>query len=130
VLRHVGRQAFPGSPGPDALRSLADAPSSAIAAAVYLGLLPSALGFVVWGYAVARLSLAVSTAALYLVPPVALVVAFVWLGEIPRLVELVGGLITIVGVLVINRRQCQSHPLPEAEAVPEAEAESALTTRV
>jgi drug/metabolite transporter (DMT)-like permease len=90
---------------PGFVRALASAPPSATAAAIYLGLLPSALGFVVWGYAVARLSLAVSTAALYLVPPVALIVAFVWLGETPHPVELVGGLISIVGVLLINRRQ-------------------------
>ncbi len=76
-------------------------------AAVYLGLLPSALGFVVWGYALARFSVATSTAALYLVPPVTLVVAFVWLGEIPPPVELLGGLISIAGVVLINARGAQ-----------------------
>ncbi|HEX4225250.1 MAG TPA: DMT family transporter, partial [Pseudonocardiaceae bacterium] len=90
---------------PEALGRLAQAPGSAIGAAIYLGLLPSALGFVVWGYAIARFPVAVSTAALYLVPPVTLVVAFVWLGEVPRLVELAGGLISIAGVVLINARR-------------------------
>lgn len=80
------------------------APASAVVSAVYLGLLPSALGFVVWGYAVARLTVAAATAALYLVPPVALGVAFGWLGETPRPVELLGGVISIAGVVLINRR--------------------------
>jgi hypothetical protein len=44
-----------------------------------------------WGYAVARFTVAGSTAALYLVPPVAIAVAFVCLGERPRPVALAGG---------------------------------------
>ncbi|MFD9003278.1 DMT family transporter [Streptomyces sp. NPDC059582] len=89
---------------PATLHALAAAPSGALASAAYLGLLPSAVGFVLWGYAVARLPLTVSTAALYLVPPVAIVVSFVWLSEIPRLLEVVGGFVIISGVVLINRR--------------------------
>jgi drug/metabolite transporter (DMT)-like permease len=90
---------------PNAIDRLGQVPGSAIGAAIYLGLLPSALGFVVWGYAVARFSMATSTAALYLVPPVTLVVAFVWLGEIPRPIELLGGLVSIAGVILIDSRR-------------------------
>ncbi|MGW1729119.1 DMT family transporter [Streptomyces sp. NPDC002306] len=89
---------------PATLRALAAAPPEALASAAYLGLLPSAVGFVLWGYAVAQLPLTVSTAALYLVPPVAIVVSFVWLSEIPRLLEVVGGVVIIGGVVLINRR--------------------------
>ncbi len=88
---------------PAAVRAAAHAPVGALVPAVYLGLLPSALGFVIWGYAVARLPLAASTAALYLVPPVALVVSFVWLSEAPHPVELLGGAVTVLGVFLINR---------------------------
>ncbi|HEX3783815.1 MAG TPA: DMT family transporter [Pseudonocardiaceae bacterium] len=88
---------------PSAVHRLAEAPGSAVASVVYLGLLPSALGFMVWGYALARFTVATSTAALYLVPPVALVVAFCWLGEVPHPVELIGGLLSIAGVVLINR---------------------------
>jgi drug/metabolite transporter (DMT)-like permease len=89
---------------PFALHGLYAAPRSALAAAVYLGLLPSAVGFVAWGHAVAGHALATATAALYLVPPVALVVAFVWLGERPAPVALLGGVVTVAGVVLINRR--------------------------
>ncbi|MEU4995894.1 DMT family transporter [Streptomyces sp. NPDC021622] len=94
---------------PDAVHGLTQAPASAVGSAVYLGLLPSALGFVTWGYAVSRYTVAGATGALYLVPPVALAVAFVWLGETPRPVELIGGLISITGV-VLNRRLTQTPP--------------------
>lgn len=72
-------------------------------AAVYLGLLPSALGFVLWGYAVGHLPVAIATSLLYLVPPIAVFIAWVWLGEIPLPTELIGGLIVIAGVVVISQ---------------------------
>jgi drug/metabolite transporter (DMT)-like permease len=71
--------------------------------AVYLGLLPSALGFVLWGYVVGRLPVAVSTSLLYLVPPVAVLIAWIWLGEVPVMSELIGGLIVILGVVIISQ---------------------------
>ncbi|WP_242907750.1 DMT family transporter [Actinomadura terrae] len=89
------------------------APADALASAVYLGLFPSALGFVIWAYAVARLPLAASTAALYLVPPVALVISLVWLDEVPHPIELAGGAVSVAGVILINRRRqarCPSAP--------------------
>lgn len=89
---------------PAAFHGAARAPAGALGAAVFLGLLPSALGFVFWGYAVARLPLAASTAALYLVPPVALAVSFVWLSEVPRPVALLGGAVSVLGVVLINHR--------------------------
>lgn len=88
---------------PTAVRALVAAPPSALGAAVYLGLGPSALGFVTWGYAIARGSVARAAAALYLVPPVAFLVAFAWLGEKPHLTELAGGLLGVAGVTLVNR---------------------------
>ncbi|MFF7887664.1 DMT family transporter [Streptomyces sp. NPDC020794] len=100
------------------------APPAALASAAYLGLLPSALGFVIWAYAVARLPLAVSTAALYLVPPVALIVSFVWLGEVPRPIALAGGAISVAGVILISRHK-QNHNPANAPAVDGSEPQGA-----
>jgi drug/metabolite transporter (DMT)-like permease len=100
------------------------APAAALACAAYLGLLPSALGFVIWAYAVARLPLAVSTGALYLVPPVALIVSFVWLGEVPRPIALAGGAIGVAGVILISRHK-QNHNPANAPAVDGSEPQGA-----
>jgi drug/metabolite transporter (DMT)-like permease len=82
---------------------LVSAPASAWASALYLALVPSALAFVLWGYAMARLPVATSTSLLYLVPPVAVFIAFVWLGEIPRAGELLGGLVVLAGVVLVTQ---------------------------
>ncbi|MBJ7289940.1 DMT family transporter [Williamsia sp.] len=81
---------------------LADADAGAWWAAVYLGLVPSALGFVMWGYTVSRVPVATSTSLLYLVPAVATLIAFVWLDEAPVVAELFGGLVVIAGVATVT----------------------------
>jgi len=83
--------------------AIASAGVASWSAALYLGLFPSALGFVLWGYAVARLPVITSTAFMYLIPPVAVLIAFVWLGEAPTPTELVGGGIVILGVMAISQ---------------------------
>ena len=82
---------------------LVDSSNAGWIAAIYLGLLPSALGFVLWGYVTAHLPIAASTSLLYLVPPIAVLIAWLWLGEVPVAAELAGGLVVIAGVVVISQ---------------------------
>ena len=88
---------------PSGWPELLDSPASGWIAAVYLGLLPSALGFVLWGYVSARLPIAAATSLLYLVPPVAVLIAWVWLGETPVVSELFGGAVVVAGVVLISQ---------------------------
>ncbi|ROO87679.1 drug/metabolite transporter (DMT)-like permease [Actinocorallia herbida] len=99
---------------PSTFRALLDAPAGSTAAAVYLGLLPSAAGFVAWGYAVARLSITTATAALYLVPVATLGISYLWLGEHPRPAAVIGGLVIIAGLLLLNKRPHPTAPEPPA----------------
>jgi drug/metabolite transporter (DMT)-like permease len=89
---------------PHALSRMSTAAPVATGSAVALGLLPSAVGFVTWGYAVARRSVTRATSALYLVPVVAIAIAYAWLGERPGALDLAGGAVSIAGVVLINRR--------------------------
>lgn len=89
---------------PSSAHAVLTASIDASGAVLYLGVLPSAAGFVLWGYAVARLTVTAATAGLYLVPVVALAVSYVWLGERPHAVELLGGALTLAGVALVNRR--------------------------
>jgi drug/metabolite transporter (DMT)-like permease len=78
----------------------AHAGGAAVGSAVFLGLAPSAAGFVLWAYAMARMDVGRVTVSLYLVPAAAIGISLVWLGQIPGPAELIGGAIALAGVLL------------------------------
>jgi drug/metabolite transporter (DMT)-like permease len=80
----------------------AHARGAAIGSAVFLGLAPSAAGFVLWAYAMARTDVGRVTVSLYLVPAAAIGISLVWLGEIPGPAELIGGAIALAGVVLAS----------------------------
>ncbi|HEX3194181.1 MAG TPA: DMT family transporter [Streptosporangiaceae bacterium] len=84
------------------LRALPHAGGAAIGSAVFLGLAPSAAGFVLWAYAMARTDVGRVTVSLYLVPAAAIGISLVWLGEIPGPAELIGGAIALAGVVLAS----------------------------
>jgi drug/metabolite transporter (DMT)-like permease len=92
------------------LRALPHAGAGTIGAAAFLGLAPSALGFVLWAYAMARMDVGQVTTSLYLVPAAAILISLVWLGEVPGPVELAGGAIALAGVVLAGSRPRRAAP--------------------
>lgn len=86
---------------------LGRAPGPAVAWTVYLGLGPTALGFGLWAYALARSSAGRLGVTTYLVPPLAVVIGWVALDETPPLLALPGGVLCLAGV-ALARRQATS----------------------
>ncbi|HWK26041.1 MAG TPA: DMT family transporter [Solirubrobacter sp.] len=76
------------------------APVGADVATVWLGLGATLGGFVAFAAAAARLSASATAVSLYLLPLGGALVAWVWLAERPTAPTLVGGLVTVVGVVV------------------------------
>ena len=68
--------------------------------AIYLGVVPTALGFSFWAFALARCQPGRMGATTYLVPPVAVALGWAILGEVPAILAIVGGCICITGVAV------------------------------
>lgn len=87
-----------------ALRVLPQAGGPAIAAAVFLGVAPSAAGFVLWAYAMARMDVGRATLSLYLVPAAAIVISLIWLSQLPGPVELAGGAVALGGVVLASSK--------------------------
>jgi terminal-alkyne amino-acid exporter len=70
-----------------------------IAVAV-LALGASAVGFFAWAFASSKLPIARLSASLYAVPVVAILVALLWLGELPSVASIAGGAIALAGVAI------------------------------
>lgn len=83
-------------------QELVEASSSALLAAVYNGVLPSAVAYTIFAYALSKSPVTVVTAFLYLVPVFGLVSSWLLLGEVPPLLTYLGGAIAIAGVVVLN----------------------------
>jgi drug/metabolite transporter (DMT)-like permease len=80
------------------------APISATLAVVYLGIFPGAIGYVCWAYALTHIPASRAASFLYMVPLLALGIAWVWLGELPPVLALAGGVLVLAGVMVVNSR--------------------------
>ena len=87
---------------PGLAQPLWSAPLSATASVVYLGIFPSAIGYVTWAYVLADIPVSRAAGFLYLIPPLAIVIAWVWLSEMPGLLSILGGVTILVGVGMVN----------------------------
>ena len=89
---------------PELVRDLASAPLHAIAAAVYLGVVPTAIAFSTWAYALSRIPAGQLGVSTYVVPPLAILLALLVFGEVPPMMAVFGGAVCLVGV-ALSRRQ-------------------------
>lgn len=85
---------------PRLAHEVARADAGTIAWAIYLGVFPTAMGFSFWAYALARTSAGRLGATTYLVPPIAIVMGWLLLGDVPPGLALVGGVLCLAGVAV------------------------------
>jgi drug/metabolite transporter (DMT)-like permease len=99
---------------PGAIRHLSVAPWSGGLAALFLGVVPTAVGYSTWASAMKSLPPSSAGAFLYLVPAVVLGLAWVVLGEFPSSLAIAGGVLVVAGVIVVQRLR----ESPRARTVP------------
>jgi drug/metabolite transporter (DMT)-like permease len=88
---------------PSLVRDVGDGPFSATAWMLYLGLVPTAIGFTTWAYALKRTSAGRLGAFTYLVPPLAVLLGWLVLSESPPALALAGGVLCLFGVALTRR---------------------------
>jgi drug/metabolite transporter (DMT)-like permease len=96
--------------GPSLGHELGQAGAGAIAWTVYLGLVPTAIGFSTWAYALARTDAGRLGSTTYLVPPIAVLLGWMMLGEVPPLLALPGGILCLAGVALARWRPRSTGP--------------------
>lgn len=90
--------------GPQLVDELGAAPADAIAWIIYLGVFPTAIAFTTWAFALNRTTAGRLGSTTYLVPPVAILMAWLVLNEVPPALAFVGGALCIGGVIVARSR--------------------------
>ena len=88
---------------PALVRDLDEAPPSAVAWTIYLGVAPTAIGFATWGYALRRMTAGRLASLAYLIPVVAILLGWALLGETPPGLAVVGGGLCLLGVALARR---------------------------
>ncbi|UMP06916.1 DMT family transporter [Amycolatopsis sp. EV170708-02-1] len=80
------------------LHDIASAPASATWSVVYLGLLPTALAFYTWAYALSRTPAGKLGVTTYAVPAIVIVLSWLVLDEVPVAFAVLGGVLCLAGV--------------------------------
>ena len=94
------------------ITSLGDASTPAWLGILYLGVVPTALAFTTWGYALGRMPAGQLGVTTYIVPPLVIVMGLIFFREIPAPLAIVGGVICLIGVAVSRRKPRNPVPVP------------------
>ncbi|MBS4196257.1 DMT family transporter [Lederbergia citri] len=86
--------------------------------AIYVGVFPGAIAYVMWAIALSLGKASSITSILYVEPAIAILVAWIWLNEFPTTLSLIGGIVAISGVLIVNVKG--SKKTSSSEVIPKA----------
>lgn len=83
----------------------------------YLGIFPSAVGFVLWAYALSHADAGRFSQSTFLVPFLTALMAWLMLDEVPPALAFLGGAMCIGGVLLSRRKLAEKIPAGDVEDV-------------
>jgi drug/metabolite transporter (DMT)-like permease len=85
------------------VRDLSVAPTLQILGVVYLGLVPTALAFSTWAYALSHTSAGKLGVTTFAVPPITILLGWLLLNEVPPILAILGGALSLAGVAIARR---------------------------
>lgn len=88
---------------PSLVHDVSHASAESIVLMVYLGAFPTAVAFTTWAFALRHTTAGRMGATTYIVPPLAILMGWLLLGERPPWLALVGGAVALTGVALTRR---------------------------
>ncbi|MDH9161354.1 DMT family transporter [Staphylococcus succinus] len=85
---------------PGAIHELQYADTNTLLLVLYLGVFPTVIPYFALAYTIYKVGVADATMSLYLTPACALVLSFIMVGEMPTMVAIIGGIVTLIGVSI------------------------------
>lgn len=76
--------------------------TNTVASIIFLAVAPAAIGQTCWTYAIKRFGAARAGQFLYLIPPLAALFSWAFIGEVPSGSTLAGGVSALLGVVIVN----------------------------
>lgn len=95
---------------PRALGSVSGAPAGPTIAIIYMAVLPGVAGYFGWSYVLSNMPASRAGSFLTLFPVLAVLIAWVWLGEVPEPVSFAGSGVVLAGIVLVNRKGFKVKP--------------------
>ncbi|MDV6377820.1 DMT family transporter [Sporosarcina sp. GW1-11] len=96
---------------PGLISEIQGATLEATVATVYMGVIPATIAYVTWSTALSIADAGAVSSLLYVEPVVAILVAWVWLQELPSGLSTIGGLVAILSVIAVNWEAMRRRPV-------------------
>jgi drug/metabolite transporter (DMT)-like permease len=96
------------------VHDVAGQPIGPILGIVYLGVVPTALAFSTWAFALSRSSAGRLGITTFAVPPISILLGWLFLGEVPVLLAILGGVVSLAGVALTRRSVRVRTPVAQA----------------
>ena len=87
---------------PNLIHDLQHTSFKATAVVIYLGLFPGVIGYSTWSYALSTIPASRAASFLYFMPVFATIIGWVWLGEVPAFIAVIGAVVALLGVWLVN----------------------------
>ena len=86
---------------PSALIQIPQASTEALLSVIYLGIGPSMIAYATYSIMLSKFPASRASNFLYSVPPISTLLGFLWLGEVPGLMAILGGAMALAGVVIV-----------------------------